>query len=158
MPFGTLAQSITVPLRHIAVSVVVFITHLLHLEVIRDGIDLKDPKGKFSYEVAAACGGLRSLIMTVMLAMVFGFVVFKAAWKRLILIALAAPLAIAGNVLRLLIVIIAAKIGGQEMGSSVHNNTIIMLIPYIPAILTLFWLGGLMEDKVPEQTMTEVPA
>ena len=158
VPFGTLAQFITVPLRYAAVSVVVFITHIAHIDVIRQGIELIDPKGRFKYEVAAACGGIRSLIMTVMLAIVFGFIVFKAMWKRLTLILLAVPLAIAGNVLRLLTIIGAAKIGGQKWGDAVHDSTFISLIPYIPAILTLFWLGGLLEKKGPATPMAEVPA
>lgn len=158
VPFGTLSEFITVPLRYAAVSVVMFITHLLHMDVIRQGIQLTDPKGHFQYEVAAACGGIRSLIMTVMLAIVFGFISFKALWKRAALILLAVPLAIAGNALRLLIVVIVAKKWGQEAGTSVHDNMIFSLLPYVPAILTLFWLGGLLEKKLPETPMTEVPA
>jgi exosortase/archaeosortase family protein len=114
-----------------------------------------DPKGHYQYDVAAACGGIRSLIVTVMLAIVFGFTVFKAAWKRLLLIALAVPLAVAGNVLRLLLIIIAAEWGGQSAGASVHDNTIISLMPYIPAVLVLLWLGEFLEKKTPR---TEAPA
>ena len=158
VPLGTLAEFITVPLRYVAVSIVVFITHVVHSDVLRVGNQLIDPKGHFHYEVAAACGGIRSLIMTGMLAIVFGFVVFKAMWKRLTLILLAVPLAIAGNVLRLLTIITVAKIGGQAAGKAVDESTFISLIPYIPAILTLFWLGGLLEKKVPETPMAEVPA
>ena len=149
VPLGTLSQFITVPLRSVAVSIVVFITHLLpHVEVLRRGNELIDPHGHFKYEVAAACGGIRSLIMTVMLAIVFGFVVFKAMWKRILLIVLAAPLAVAGNVLRLLIVVITASFWGQHAGNWIHDNTITSLLPYVPAMLTLFWLGGLLEKKV----------
>ena len=159
VPLGTLAQYITVPLRSVAVSIVVFIAHVVPgLDVLRQGNKLIDPKGHFEYEVVAACGGIRSLIMTVMLAIVFGFVVFKAAWKRLFLIVLAAPLAVAGNVLRLLTIIIAAKMGGQQGGDSAHENTIIMLLPYVPAMLTLFWLGNLLEKKSPPGPLAEVPA
>jgi exosortase len=158
VPLGTLSEFITVPLRHVAVSIVVFIANLVHMNVIRDGVQLSDPKGHFSYEVAAACGGIRSLIMTGMLAVVFGFVVFKAMWKRLLLILLAVPLAIAGNVLRLLTVIIAAKWRGQDFGNSVHDNQIVSLLAYVPALLALFWLGELLEKKNSPTPGAEVPA
>jgi len=159
VPFGTLAEFITVPLRHVAIRLVEIIAHtILRSHVIRQGTQLLDPKGHYQYDVAAACGGIRSLIMTVMLAIVVGFLSFRAFWKRALLIALAVPLAIAGNVLRLLLIIIAAEMGGQSWGTAVHDNTIISLMPYVPAILTLFWLGGLLEKK-PSQTPTaEVPA
>jgi len=160
VPLGTLAQYITVPLRSVAVSIVVFISHIVPgMSVMRQGVELIDPKGHFKYEVAAACGGIRSLIMTIMLAIVFGFVVFKVMWKRLFLIALAPPLAIAGNVLRLLTIVIAAKFGGQDAGTAAHDSTIIMLLPYVPAMFTLFWLGGLLEKKIPQSIpAAEVPA
>lgn len=158
VPLGTLAEFITVPLRRVAVSIVMFIAHAAHLGVIQQGTTLSDAKGHFAYEVAPACGGIRSLIMTGMLAVVFGFMVFKVIWKRLLLILLAVPLAVAGNVLRLLAIIIAAKIGGQHAGESVHDNTYASLLPYVPALLTLFWLGGLLEKKEPVVSAVEVPA
>jgi exosortase len=151
VPFGTLGQYVTVPLRLVAIHVVEFIANsILRIGVIRQGTQLMDPVHHYQYEVAAACGGLRSLVMTGMLAVVFGWVVFKSMWKRLLLIALAVPLAIAGNVLRLLIIIIAARFfGGQSAGASVHDNTLFMLIPYVPAIFVLLWLGDLLEKKTP---------
>ena len=36
-----------------------------------------------------------------------------------------------------------------------HDSTMISLLPYIPAVLTLLWLGSLLEKKIPQ---TEVPA
>lgn len=149
IPFGTLSEFVTVPLRYTAIRIVEIISHsILHFHVIRQGTQLIDPNGRYQYDVVAACGGIRSLIVTVMLALVFGCVVFKSLWKRLLLIALAFPLALAGNVLRLLIIIIAAeKFGGQSAGESVHNNAIVNLLPYIPAVFALFWLGDLLEKK-----------
>ncbi|HWD90728.1 MAG TPA: exosortase/archaeosortase family protein [Verrucomicrobiae bacterium] len=149
LPFGTLAEFITVPLRYVAMQLVEVIAHtVLRFHVIRQGTQLIDPSGHFQYEVAAACGGIRSLIVTVMLAIVFGFVVFRSWWKRALLIALAPLLAIAGNVLRLLFIIIAAEwFGGQSAGKSVHDSALFSLLPYVPAVLALFWLGDLLEKK-----------
>ena len=160
VPFGTLAQYVTLPLQQMVARIVEVITHLIHMDVIRQGTQLSDPKGHFQYEVAAACGGIRSLIVTIMLAIVFGFVVFKSAWKRLLLVALAAPLAVAGNVLRLLMVVLVAKGWGQAAGMSVHDNTITSLLPYLPAVLALFWLGDLLEKKkkVAAPERVEAPA
>jgi exosortase len=149
VPFGTLAEFITVPLRHVAMQCVEVIAHtVLRSHVVRQGTQLIDPNGHYQYEVAAACGGIRSLIVTVLLAIVFGFVVFRSMWKRLLLIMLAVPLAIAGNVLRLLLIIVAAEwFGGQSAGASVHDSTIFSLLPYVPAVLALFWLGDLLEKR-----------
>lgn len=150
VPFGTLAEFITVPLRYVAVQSVEFIAHsIFRFGVVREGTQLINVQHHYQYDVAAACGGIRSLIMTVMLAIVFGFMAFRATWKRLLLIALAAPLAVAGNVLRLLAIIIAAELKGQSGGEWVHNSTWISLLPYVPAVLILFWLGERLENKKP---------
>ena len=149
VPFGTLSDFVTVPSRHIVAIIVERICHCIGIGVIRQGTELIDPSGRFQYEVAAACGGIRSLMMTVMLAIVFGFIVFKALWKRLLLLALAVPLAVAGNVLRLMFIVLAAKWWGQDAGNWVHENTIVSLLPYVPAVLALLWLGDLLEKKNP---------
>lgn len=157
VPFGTLSDFITVPLRHIVAAIVEWISHRIpHMAVTRQGTQLIDPQGHFQYEVAAACGGIRSLIVTIMLAIVFGFTVFRSAWKRILLVALAVPLAVAGNVLRLLVVIIASKAVSNDFGMKLHNNTITSLLPYVPAVLVLLWLGSLLEKKNPPPA--EVPA
>jgi exosortase len=167
VPFGTLSEFITVPLRHIVARIVEDLTrwapHWMHLQIIRQGTQLIDPDGNFQYEVAAACGGIRSLIMTTMLAIVFGFTVFRSAWKRILLIALAVPLAVAGNVLRLLVVMVASKWVSRGFGMWLHDNAITSLLPYVPAVLVLLWLGNLLERKKnPPAEMTtptpEVPA
>lgn len=149
VPFGTLAEFITVPLRYVAMQLVEIIAHtVLRSHLIRQGTQLIDPSGHYQYEVAAACGGIRSLIVTVLLAIVFGFVVFRSWWKRALLIALAPFLAIAGNVMRLLFIIIAAEwFGGQSAGKSVHDSALFSLLPYVPAVFALFWLGDLLEKK-----------
>lgn len=155
LPLGTLSDFVTVPSRHIVAIIVERICHCIGIGVIRQGTQLIDSSGRFQYEVAAACGGIRSLIMTVMLAIVFGFIAFRAMWKRLLLLALALPLAIAGNVLRLLIVVIVSKIWGQAAGMRVHDDAIASLLPYVPAVLALLWLGDLLEKK---NATTEAPA
>lgn len=158
VPFGTLSEFITVPSRHIVSKIVEVIAnsapHFMNLRIIRQGTQLVDPDGHFQFEVAAACGGIRSLIVTIMLAIVFGFTVFRSAWKRIVLIAMAFPLAIAGNVLRLMVVIMASKWRSREFGMWVHNNTITSLLPYVPAVLVLLWLGSWLEKKNPP---AEVP-
>jgi exosortase/archaeosortase family protein len=93
-----------------------------------------------------------------MLAIVFGFTVFRSAWKRILLIALAVPLAVAGNVLRLLVVIIASKAVNEKFGKSVHDNTISSLLPYVPAVLILLWLGSLLEKKNPPSEVKNAPS
>ena len=154
VPLGTLAQSITFPLRLFVCRIVEAISHFISIDVVRDGTALKDPSGHYQYEVAAACSGITSLISTVLFAFVFGMVSFRAWWKRGVILASAVPLALLGNVVRMLTIIIAAEIGGQEWGNKVHEGgpgRIFSLLPYIPVFIGIFviahWLRRPAKQK-----------
>ena len=150
VPLGTLGQPVTFPLRLMVSQIVESISHLISIDVIREGNVLKDPTGRYQYEVAAACSGLRSLIATIALAMIYGVLSFKTWWKRALLTASAIPLAIAGNVLRMLTIVIAAEMGGQTSGNYVHEGGpfgIISLMPYIPAFIGLLALGHWLREQ-----------
>lgn len=150
VPLGAHAQIVTFPLRLLVTWLVEVISHLFGINVIRVGTQLFDPSGSFQYEVAAACSGIRSLVANFLLATVYAFLAFRSTWKRLFLIVMAFPFAVLGNLLRLLMVIIAAEIGGQKWGDYVHDNTITSLMPYVPAFIGLFLIGGWLE-KCPEK-------
>jgi exosortase/archaeosortase family protein len=109
------------------------------------GTQLFDASGTYQYEIAAACSGIRSLIAIFLLATIYGFIAFRPMWKRLFLMALAFPLAVLGNLARMLFIIMAAGLGGQEAGNYVHASSIFSLVPYVPAIIGLLVVGRLME-------------
>ena len=84
---------------------------------------------------------------------------FQPWWKRAVLMASAVPLAILGNTIRMLSIIIAAEIWGQEGGSYVHDGGpygIISLLPYIAAFGGLMLLGGWLRES-PSQPPAPTP-
>jgi len=147
IPLGAQAKFITVPLQLLVSWLVGGVAHVLGIGVMQDGVRLIDPSGTYQYEVAAACSGMRSLIAIFLLATAYGFFVFRSSWKRLFLMALALPLAVLGNLTRMLFIIIAAEIGGQQWGNYVHESGIFSLVPYLPAIIGLLVVGRLMEKR-----------
>lgn len=148
VPLGTLAETITFPLRMIATTITAgFSRTILGISLMQDGTRIFDSGGHFQYEVAAACGGLRSLTATFALAAIYAFMAVERPWKRLIMIASSFPLAVAGNVLRLTLIIIAAEEWGQKGGNWVHDNPYLSLLPYLPAFLGLRALGGWLREK-----------
>jgi exosortase len=148
LPLGSQAAPLTFRLRVLVCQLSEWVCHYaLAIDVIRIGTALKDPTDHYQYEVAAACSGIRSLTSISMMAIVYGLVAFRPWWKRIVMIASAVPLAILGNLLRMLTIVIAAEWKGQQFGNQVHESTILGLIPYIPAILGLFMLGHFLEGK-----------
>ncbi|HKI67949.1 MAG TPA: exosortase/archaeosortase family protein [Verrucomicrobiae bacterium] len=151
VPLGSHGEIITFPLRMLVTYLVELVAnYILGIDVIRVGTQLFNPSHTYQYDVAAACSGIRSLVAIFLLATVYGFVTFRSLWKRLFLMATAFPFAVLGNLARLLLIIVAAALGGQEAGNYVHEGGpfgIISLLPYVPAILGLLWLGSLLRGK-----------
>jgi exosortase len=154
VPLGWAGVSLTFPLRMTVMRVVELIcNNLLAIDVIRDGTALKDPSGRYAYEVAAACSGLRSLIATLAIAVIFAMISFRSWWRRALLIGSAVPFAVLGNVARMLAIVIAAEIWGQNGGKAVDEGGpggVFALLPYIPAFAGLLLLGRLLEEPRPK--------
>ncbi|HTX21940.1 MAG TPA: exosortase/archaeosortase family protein [Candidatus Aquilonibacter sp.] len=147
IPLGERGQIITFPLQQIVSWLTEKCAHVLGIDVIRNGTQLLDPSGTYAYEVAAACSGIRSLVAVFLLAAIYGFVVFQSPWKRIFLLALSPPFAVLGNLLRMLLIIVAATMGGRAAGDYVHNNWLISLIPYVPAIAGFLLVGRWLENR-----------
>jgi exosortase len=123
VPVGQYAGTLTLPLRLLVSRIVEVIAHLgLAPDLIRDGTQLFDSQRTFAYEVAAACSGIRSLVALLALATIYGFLVFKTPWKRAVMILIALPLAVLGNVVRLCFTIGVAETFGQSAGKAVETN------------------------------------
>lgn len=155
VPTSVILQPITFPLRLLVSTLTEWIAHyILGIGVLRMGTQLFDPLGTYQYDVAAACSGIRSLTAIFLFATVYGFMAFRSTGKRLSLMALSVPFAVLGNLLRMLLIIIAAVMGGQKWGNYVHENTLISLVPYLPAFLGLLLVGRWLEEKPkPVETM-----
>lgn len=150
VPLGQHATMITVPLQLLVTRLVEFTAHGLGIDIIRAGTELFDPSGSFQYDVAPACSGIRSLLAIFLLATVYGFFMFRSPWKRLFMMALALPFAVLGNLIRLLLVIGAAEIGGQKLGDFVHENWFTSMVPYVPTFIGLLLAGRWLEEREPK--------
>ena len=150
IPMAAYMNFILFPLRLLVCWLVEMVAHLFGIEIIRQGTQLIDPSGTFQYEVAAACGGMRSLIAVFLLATVIAFGLLRSPGRRIFLMVLALQFAVLGNMLRLLAIIVAAEMGGQKWGNYIHEGGpfgIISLLPYIPGIIGLLWAGRWLENR-----------
>jgi exosortase len=146
VPLGSLTERITFPLRLMVTWIVEHLfTDVLGIGVIRRGTQLFDPLGTYQYEVAAACGGMRSLIAIFLISITYGFLVFRPTWKRLVMVAASLPLAVVGNVVRLATIVAAGEWWGQKAGNKVHDDALISMLPYIPAIIGVMYIGRFLE-------------
>lgn len=154
VPLGSLTEPITFPLRLMVSKLVAFICqNLLAIDVVSEGTSLVRLPSRYQYEVAAACSGIRSLVAVTAIAIIYAFMVFKT-WKlRLLLIGSAIPLAVIGNTFRMMVIVLAAEIWGQAAGVKAHDSTFWSMLPYVPAIFGLMFLGRWLEKIQDRQTV-----
>lgn len=146
LPLGSMAQSITVPLRLLVSSISVGFAHVvLGIDVIREGTRIFNPDFSFSYDVAPACSGIRSLIAIFSLTTIYAFMFFKAWWKRLLMISVALPLALLGNLIRIIGVIVIAEAFSQNAGMKFHDWA--GFVTFAMAFIGVLTLGYFLEEE-----------
>lgn len=97
------------------------LSRAIDIGVIRNGTQLLAPDGSYSYDVAAACSGVRSLMALAALSLLLGYLSFRAWWARALVGLLCLPYAFVGNVARIFAIILAGEWYGQEAGTVVHE-------------------------------------
>ncbi len=153
VPLGWSAVSITFPLRLLVCQAVeLFSGYILQIDVLREGTNLFNPQ-HYQYDVAPACSGIRSLFATIVVAIIYAMLGFRTWWKRGLLIASAVPLAVLGNIVRMLTIIIAAELWGQGAGNTVHEGGpfgVYALLPYVAAFAGLLLAGHWLREPTTE--------
>jgi exosortase len=114
-----LYTKITFPLQLLASSVAENLLTLVGIPVFRDGNILELPSQKLS--VVEACSGIRSLMSLSLLSLAYGYAFDSKVWMRWVLLALAAPIAIAVNALRVTLTGVMSEID-KAMASGVYHS------------------------------------
>jgi exosortase len=158
VPVAESAAALTMPLRLLVSRIVELIAHAgMAPDLVRDGTQLFDSQHTFAYEVAAACSGIRSLVALLALTTIYGFLTFKSPWKRAVMMLVALPLAVFGNVVRLCFTIIVAETFGQGAGKAVETKFgfVTFLVAVGCALLIARWLEGRpSEPTLPDRPVT----
>ncbi|MFM8471410.1 MAG: exosortase/archaeosortase family protein [Limisphaerales bacterium] len=146
VPLEALGEGILFRLRLLVTQISVGLGHdLLGLDVLRDGTRIFNTARTFNYDVAPACSGIRSLTSLLALTTVYGCVTFRTTWRRAVMIALAVPLAVAGNVARITTVIVLAEAFGHKAGAAAETN--LGYVTFAVAIGLMFLAGWLLREK-----------
>lgn len=94
-----LYNQITFPLQQLASVCASGLLQLVGVPVLRDGNIIQLPA--MPLEVAEACSGIRSLMSLFAVAIIYGYFLERATWRRWVLAASALPIAVAANVARI---------------------------------------------------------
>lgn len=100
IPLPTIVfNKITFPLQLLASRFASDLLQLVGVPVLRDGNIIQLPA--MPLEVAEACSGIRSLMSLFTVAVIYGYFLEKATWRRVVLALAAVPIAVTANVARI---------------------------------------------------------
>ena len=97
------------------------LAHFAGIGVLQSGTQLVAPDGRYNYDVAAACSGVRSLTALAALSLLAGYLNFHTWTRRGVMLLLCFPLVFLGNVARISSIVFAAQWGGQAWGERAHT-------------------------------------
>ena len=155
IPFPGLDSMVALPLRYLMSKLGVVILNLVGVPVVLVGTGiLSAPDAaqhlatgqKFAVDVANPCSGIRSLFALMMVGALFAHFTLKGTWRKWALFLCTPPLAIAGNLARILMLTIGTVAFGSEfaLGKNPleHPSWFHMLAGYLVFIVALLGMMG----------------
>lgn len=143
IPLATFLDIITVHLRLFATSMAYAILKGVGAAVVRTGTMLSATDGSFAIDIAAPCSGLRSIFA--LMALTAGYAYFnQPTWtRRAILFASSVPLAILGNVMRILTICLVGTYASADFATGFYHDYSGYVV-FIVAIALMVGFGELI--------------
>ena len=143
MPLHSFLDVVTIHLRMFAVSAAYSTLQGVGLDVVRQGTMLTSSTGSFAIDVAEPCSGMRSLFA--MMALAAGYAYFtQPTWiRRGLLFVLSIPIAIAGNVVRVLSIVAVAATCSSDFATGFYHDYSGYVV-FLVAVSLMVVTGGLI--------------
>ena len=161
IPFGTSLDTITFRMRLLSTNLSVAVCKgVFGLPLVsRGNLVGMAPSGShpgFQFEVAAACSGMRSVTVVILLSLFYAYLNFSSWWRRAIIVLTAIPLAITGNILRLIVVFLVGDAFGQARAKMIETN--MGFITWAIALIGLFQIGRWLREEPSSSAPSPSPA
>jgi len=134
-------------LQLITADISVYMIQVLGIPVFRDGMYIQIPNGNFL--VAEACSGIRFLISTITIGVLYSYLSFSKLYKQVLFVVLCCVVAIVGNGLRAFLMILIGHL--SNMQAAVGFDHFVYGGVFFAIILSvLFVIGHFMSDPLSE--------
>jgi exosortase len=151
IPF-TFLNDLTLPLRLISTSVSSTILNGMGISVTRLGTALHvNAGGGFSLDVAHPCSGLRYLVAMIALTTAYAYFTQRGAVRRVTLSLLSIPLAMIGNIVRIVLIAVVGVWFGAEMAVGFYHDYSGYVVFGVSTLL-MIWIGGKLQrgSRIPD--------
>ncbi|MFN0079816.1 MAG: exosortase/archaeosortase family protein [Prosthecobacter sp.] len=138
-PMQPLEDSLASPLRPRTAAMAASMLNMAGVSAVNEGSALQSAPdaakditigSAFSLDVDAKCSGINSLFALMMISALLGYLALKQPRSRLILFVCAVPLAVAGNVVRLLLLVAGTLLFGSDFAVGRHIGDHQEMSPY----------------------------
>ncbi|MFN7173729.1 MAG: exosortase V [Thermaurantiacus tibetensis] len=139
---GWLLDSITLPLKYLVSDIVTRLLQAVGYPIVQVGVTLYI--AQYQLLVEDACAGLNSIISLTAIGLFYIYLFHNASWRyALLLVALVLPIAIAANVIRVIILVLITYYLGDEMAQGYLHDTA-GIVTFVSALLLIFMIDGLL--------------
>lgn len=144
----TFLDTLSFPLRLFGTRAAVGISNGIGVQVAQVGTAIYSvPPGQYEFDVADPCSGLRSLLALTALTAVYANVMMRGQWRKWILFSASIPVAVAGNIARLVALIFVAEVAGEEVASSIVHDYSGFVVFFV-AIVLMIGIGALLNTNM----------
>jgi exosortase len=141
-------NQLTFPLQLLASEVAAAILPVLGVPVLREGNVMN--LAAMPLEVAVACSGIRSLMSLVTLAIIYGYLLEKRLWVRLVLALASIPITVAANDVRIVGTGLLVQYWDPEAAEGYFHASWGLII-FVTSLLMLYGLHALIRVVFPEK-------
>jgi len=142
VPLNFLEERVAVPLQHLMAICSTAVLNSLGIETHRVGTGIYS--NMFQFHVDKPCSGIQSLMALTTVTAAYAYVTQHEQWKRWLLFLSAIPLAVLGNMARVILVALIAQIYGQKLAMDLHD-TVAGYIVFGVALSLMVFIGWLLE-------------
>ncbi len=143
-PFG---DDFVPPLMEYTATFVVTMLRLTGISVYREGLHFTLTSGNWS--VIEACSGIRYLIASITLGMVYAYLNYTHFRKRLVLILAAILVPIVANGFRAYMIVMIGHLSDMQLATGI-DHIIYGWVFFGLVMLLLFYIGSFWQDPLPE--------
>jgi len=132
---GLLVETLTFPLQLTSTKMATTIIGLMGIQVEREGVNIQIYN--FTFAVAAPCSGIRSLAALSALGALYAYLLKGSFSRRVLLFLLVPPLALIGNSIRIVAILLLANQYGEEVASGFYHSFSGLLIFLVTFLLLM---------------------
>ncbi|TDU80921.1 exosortase [Prosthecobacter fusiformis] len=175
-PMIPLETRLAFPLRILTAKFSAGFLNLVGMDVIRDGTGLHsaadaarglEQGALFKLDVEEPCSGIRSLFSLMMISALYGWLALKAWGPRILLFASAIPLAVLGNIVRMILLTLGSRWFGVEfaVGRNIEGeqemstfHTLAGFVVFGVALAGMFVIATALEKWHAKRKLNSAPA